>query len=62
MHKPEAVQENQINTDRSISVRSLVLIKKKKITRPLIDFAILVDYKVKIIGNEKMNKYLDLTS
>ena len=40
---------------------SLVLIDKKKITLPLLDFAVPEDHEVKIKKSEKIDKYLNLS-
>ena len=48
------------NTDPLIPARKPELIKKKKRTRHLVDFAIPVEHRVKIKESETIKKYLDL--
>ena len=71
MHNPESVLENEthkllwdfeIQTDHQISARrqDLIIIKKKKRTCRIVDFAVPVDPRVKLKECEKRDKYLDL--
>ena len=50
------------HTDHLVSVRTpdLIIINKKKRTCKIVDFAILVDSKIKLKACEKKDKYLDL--
>ena len=49
-------------TDHLISARrpDLIIIKKKKRTSKIIDFAVLADHRIKLKECEKKDKYLDL--
>ena len=69
MHKSKSVLENEmhkipwdleIQTNHLILIRrpGRVLISKKKKTCLLLDFAALVNYRVKIKESEKVDKYL----
>ena len=71
VHKPEFVWENELHknlwgfenqTENLIPVRrlDLVLIKKKKRTCHLVDFAFTTNHRVKKKQSEKFDKYLDL--
>ena len=71
MHKPESVPENEthkilwdfeIKTDHLIPARrpDLMIIKKKRRTRQIVDFAVTADYRVKSKENKKRDKYLNL--
>ena len=71
MHNPESVLENEtskilwdfdIQTDHLISVRQPgpLIISKEKKPRKIVDFAVLVDHRVKLKESEKKDKYLDL--
>ena len=71
LHNPEAILENEthkflqdfeIQTDHQISARQtdLVIVKKIKENLPNSGFAIPADHKVKIRGNEKRGKYINL--
>ena len=74
MHNPESVPENEthklfldfeILTDHLISARRLDLEivnkkKKKMETYQIVDFIVLDDHGVKLKGNEKRDKYLNL--
>ena len=66
MSNPESVLENEmhklfwdfgIQTDHLMSARRLDLIRGKKRTCSIVDFA---DHRVKLIEREKKDKYLDL--
>ena len=58
----------EIQTDHLISARGPDRVidskkkkkKKKKITGPIVDFAVLVDHRIKLKETEKRDKYLDL--
>ena len=71
LHKPESILENEMyNILRASEIQigplilarqsDLVLIKKKKRTCHLVDFAILGEPQSEIKGSQKINKYLDL--
>ena len=71
MHNPEPVLENDthkllwdfdIQTDPLISARrpDLIIINKKKRICKIVDFAVLVDHRIKLKECEKRDKYLDL--
>ena len=70
MHKPESIQENvrhkilrgfEIQTNYPIPTRrpDQVLIKKKKRTCHLVDFAVPVNHRVKMKESKKIDKHLD---
>ena len=72
MHNPTSVLKNDtrklkwdfdIQTDHLISARrpDLILIKKKKKTRKIVDLAVPADHRVKLKESEKKDKHLDLT-
>ena len=60
MHK--FLWDFEIQTDQQILPRQpdLIIIKKKKRTCKIVDFAIPADYKVKLKESEKKDKYLGL--
>ena len=71
MYKLESILENEIikilwdfeiHTDHLIPARklSLVLIKRKKRTYHQVDFAILVNHRLKVKESKKIDKHLDL--
>ena len=71
MHKPESIQDNEthkilwdfeIQTDYLIPARrpDLVIIRKKKRTCSIVNFAALEDHKVKIKESVMRDKYLHL--
>ena len=71
MHNPTSVLENDIHklpwdfdiqTDHLISARRpyLMIINKKKRTCRIVNFSVPADHRIKLIGSEKKNKYLDL--
>ena len=71
MHNSEPILENEsqkilwnfeIQTNHLISARQpdLVIIKKKKGTCRIVDFAVPADHRVKLKESEKRDKYLDL--
>ena len=51
-----------VHTDQQISARwpDLIIINKKKRTCKIVDFAVLVDHRIKLKECEKKDKYLDL--
>ena len=70
MHDPESVLEKEthklrwdfeIQTDHLISTRrpDLVIVRKKR-SCPIVNFAVLADYRVKLKESENKDKYLDL--
>ena len=70
MHNPTPVPENDthkllwdfdIQTDHRISARrpDLIVVKKKKKTCKIGDFAVPADYRIKLKESEKKDKYLD---
>ena len=71
MHNPESVRENEmdkllwnleIQTNHLISTRRPdLVIRTKKRTCRLVNFAVLADHRVKLKESEKSNKYLNLT-
>ena len=73
IHKPTPVLENDthkllwdfdIHTDHLISARrlDLIIINKKKMNKivKIVDFAVLVDHRIKLKECRKRNKYLEL--
>ena len=70
LNKPESIQENEVHsipwyfeiqTDPLITIRRsyLVLIKKKKITRHLVDYVVQMNHRVKKKKKKKVNRLLN---
>ena len=71
MYNPESILKNEthkvlwdfeIQADHLISARQgdLIVVNKTREPAKIVDFAVLADHKVKLKGNEKRDKYLDI--